>query len=578
MEGLRERGYVEGQDFIVEYRSAEGREARLSEIATELVRLKVDVIVADSNAATDAAMKATTTIPIVFLHGDPLRSGVVPSLANHGTNLTGLSSLSGQLAAKRLELFKDAVPKLKRVAVLLNPEAPIHTAQFSDMQVIAQSLAVQLQTVELRDADNNFDSIFRQAIARGAHGLLILPSPIVAFHRRTVVDLAAQNRLPTMYPFIGFTETGGLMSYGPNSTHQYRRAAYFVDRILKGAKPSDLPVEQPTKFELAINLNTATTLGLRIPANVLMWTDRVISDRDPISKATVATRASGRITRPSVKIPSIGVLSPGSDGGPALEAFKQKLRELGYVEGENISLDYRWAHGDENRLSALAAELLHMNVDIIVATSALAARAAQRLTMATPIIATATSDPIGMALVKSLGQPGGNITGLSNMGAELAGKRLELLKEITPKISRVAVLARLGKVDPARETSIKEIQAVAQSLSVQLQILNVDKSDEIEDAFAAMLREKAGALTVLTQSMLLRSGKRIVDLAAKSRLPAMYPRSEYVEFGGLISYGPDRLADHRRAAYFVDKILKGAKPADLPFEQPTKFELVDCNT
>jgi putative ABC transport system substrate-binding protein len=289
----------------------------------------------------------------------------------------------------------------------------------------------------------------------------------------------------------------------------------------------------------------------------------------------VPITSSNERQRPA-KIPRIGVLSPGSGGGAPLEAFRQKLRELGHVEGENIALEYRWAQGNENRLSALAAELLRMNVDIIVATSVLGARAAKQLTGTIPIVATGMADPVGMRLVKSLGQPGGNLTGLSSMGPELGGKRLELLKEITPRISRVAVLAHLGNVDPARATPIKEIEAVAGSLSVQLQILNVKTSDEIENAFSSMARGKVGALTVLTQSIFQWrwNRARIVDLAAKSRLPTIYPRSEYVEAGGLISYGHDRLADHRRAAYFVDKILKGAKPADLPVEQPTKFELV----
>ena len=277
------------------------------------------------------------------------------------------------------------------------------------------------------------------------------------------------------------------------------------------------------------------------------------------------------------KIPRIGILSPES-GDPlriaprGTDAFRQDLHELGWVDGENIVLEYRWANENEDRLPMLAAELLSMNIDIIVATSVNGARAAQRLTKTTPIVAIVMSDPVGMGLVKSLGQPAGNLTGLSIMGPELAGKRLELLKELTPRISRVAVLANVGNVD--RETSIKEIESVARSSSVQLQILNVKKPDEIENAFAAMVREKAAALTVLTQNIFFRNRTRIVELAAKSRMPTMYPRGGYVEAGGLISYGPDRRAYHRRAAYFVDRILRGAKPADLPVEQPTKFELV----
>jgi putative tryptophan/tyrosine transport system substrate-binding protein len=579
MEGLRERGYTDGQHIIINYRSAEGREDRLPEIAAELLRLKVDVMVADTNAATRAAKKATTTIPVVFIYGDPVWDGLVASLAKPGGNLTGLSILAPQLAGKRLELLRDVLPTIYRIAVLLDPDASVHRREFAEIQPLAQALRVQLQALELRDSQPDFERLFRQASGQRADAVLILPNPTVTAHRQRLLDIVARSRLPAMYPDSRFTEEGGLMSYGPSHPDLYRRAAFYVDKILKGAKPADLPVEQPTKFELIVNLTTAKTLGLTIPPKVLTWADKVISNGGQMPEKTLATKSSTDAQR-SAKIHRIGILAPGKFGRfmPA-DALRQELRNLGYVEGQNIAYEYRWADGNEDRLPALAAELLRMKVEIIVATSALAARAAQRLTQMTPIIASATSDPIGMGLVKSLGQPGGNITGLSHIGPELGGKRLELLKEITPGISRVAVLARLGKADPARETSIKEVEAVARSLNVQLHILNVNTSEGIENAFAAIAREKAGALTVLTQSMLLRNGQRIVELAAKNRLPAMYPRSEYVEAGGLVSYGPDRLADQRRAAHFVDKILKGAKPADLPVEQPTKFELaINLNT
>jgi putative tryptophan/tyrosine transport system substrate-binding protein len=569
-EGLRERGYIEGRNITIEYRFAEGRLDQLPEIAAELVRLKVVAIVADSNAATDAAVKATATIPIVFLHGDPVRGGVVPSLANPGRNLTGLSSLSPQLAGKRLELFKDAVSNITHVAILLNPDAPIHTGQFADMQVVARALGLQLQAMELRDSNLDFDSVFQQTVKHHANALLILPNPIVTFHRRRILELAAKSRLPAMYPFTGFTEAGGLMSYGPNSADQYRRAAYFVDRILKGAKPSDLPVEQPTKFELVINLTTAKTLGLTIPSTVLTWADRVISDASQMPEKTVATHHSSDAQRSS-KIPRIGILSPGSGGGPGLEAFKQKLRELGYIEGENIAFEYRWAHGNEERLPSLAAELLRLKVDIIVTTGTRAAGAAQQLTKTTPIVTTAIPGPGDSGLVESLYRPGRNVTGLSFMRPELSGKRLELLKEIIPGLSRIAVLSN---VDNVKAIQIKEIESVARSLSVQLEILNVKRSDEIDTAFSSIVREKVGALSVLTQAMFVLNRKRIVTLAAKSRLPAMYPDSGFTHAGGLMSYGPNYNDLYRRAAIYVDKILKGANPAELPVEQPTKFEFV----
>jgi putative tryptophan/tyrosine transport system substrate-binding protein len=267
--------------------------------------------------------------------------------------------------------------------------------------------------------------------------------------------------------------------------------------------------------------------------------------------------------RPEIR--RIGILADGSRK-MRLEVFQHQLEELGWVEGQNVACEYRWADGNEDRLPFLAAELVRLKVDLIVVDSAKGARAVQQLTKNIPIIATF----VGAGLVKSLDHPGGNLTGLSVMSPELGGKRLELLKEIIPRIYRVAVVA----ADPAQEAPIKEIDAVARSLSVQVQILNVKKPDEIDNAFVSIVRGNADALTLMNPAMFVLNRSKIVELAAKSRLPAMYPDSRFTAAGGLISYGPKYAAIYRRAAYFVDRILKGAKPADLPVEQPTKFELV----
>jgi putative tryptophan/tyrosine transport system substrate-binding protein len=276
----------------------------------------------------------------------------------------------------------------------------------------------------------------------------------------------------------------------------------------------------------------------------------------------------------SSKIPRVGVLSLSS-ANTSLEAFKQGLHQLGYVEGKNIAFEYRWAEGHEDRFPILAGELLRMNVDIIVATTSRGARAAQQLTRTTPIVTTAIPDPVVYGLVNSPQHPGRNVTGLSFVSSQLGGKRLELLKEIIPGFSRVAVLSNVIEFDnPAQETSIKEVAAVAQSLSVQLQILNVKKPEEIENAFSSMIRGKIGGLMVMTPSMFWLNRARIVELAVKSRVPAIYPDSRFTDAGGLMSYGPNYAELYHRAAYFVDRILKGSKPEDLPVEQPTKFELV----
>ena len=273
---LRELGYVEGKNIVIEYRYAEGRLDRLPDLAAELVGLKVDVIVT-VGPASSAAMKATRTIPIITTgSSDPVGDGLASSLAQSGNNLTGLSVVSFDLAGKRLELLRDTFPKISRVAVLLDADAPVHRRQFADMEKVAQALSVRLQALELRGSKLDFDSVFQRAISQRANALLTLPNPFVSRHRTRVLEFAAKNRLPAIYPRSNSADAGGLMSYGPDYRDLNRRAAYFVDRILKGAKPSELPVEQPTKFELVINLKTAKELGLTIPPDVLMWADKVI--------------------------------------------------------------------------------------------------------------------------------------------------------------------------------------------------------------------------------------------------------------------------------------------------------------
>jgi putative ABC transport system substrate-binding protein len=275
-QGLRDLGYVEGQSITLEVRWAEGRSERLPELVAELVRLKVDVLVVASTPGALAAKNATRMIPIVFLGvGDPVGSGLVASLARPGGNLTGLSLLNPQLSGKRLELLKESVPSISRVAALTNPGNPIHAVYWKETHTAAQTLGVQLQPIKVR-APEDFDEAFRAAAHGRADALLAFDDPLTVAYRARLVVLAAKYRLPTMYGFREFPDAGGLLSYGPNLLDQFRRTATYVDRILKGARPADLPVEQPTKFELVVNRRTAQTLGLAIPPSVLARADQVL--------------------------------------------------------------------------------------------------------------------------------------------------------------------------------------------------------------------------------------------------------------------------------------------------------------
>jgi putative ABC transport system substrate-binding protein len=277
-QGLRELGYVEGRNLVIEYRDAEGKYDRLPALAAELVALKVDVIVAPTTPAALAAKQATRTLPIVFVAADPVGSGLVTSLARPGGNVTGLSSLAPELVGKCLEQLTQAVPGVSRVAVLWQPGAfgeRMEKDMLKAADVAARALGARLQFVEARGPEN-FDRAFSNMTRARAGALTVLPSTMFVIERRRLVDLAAKNRLPALYSAREFVDAGGLMAYGANFADSYRRAAAYVDKILKGAKPGDLPVEQPTKFELVINLKTAKALGLTIPQSVLGRADQLI--------------------------------------------------------------------------------------------------------------------------------------------------------------------------------------------------------------------------------------------------------------------------------------------------------------
>jgi putative ABC transport system substrate-binding protein len=275
-QSLRELGYVEGKNLAIEWRDAEGKSERFDDLAAELVRSKVDVIVALTPAATFAAKRATASIPIVMVNTpDPVQLGLVVSLGRPGGNVTGTTTLSADLSIKQLELLKEAVPRAVRFAVLWNRTNPWHSFALKSVEAAARSLTVQLQILEAHGSEA-FDSAFATMTTKRAEGVLVLPDPLTVFHRTRLADLAAKRRLPAMYGTRAFVEAGGLMSYWAHEGDLYRRVGSYVDRILKGAKPGDLSIEQPTRFELVINLKTAKALGLTIPQSVLQRADEVI--------------------------------------------------------------------------------------------------------------------------------------------------------------------------------------------------------------------------------------------------------------------------------------------------------------
>ena len=278
-QGLAVLGYVEGKNIIIEYRYAEGRPERLPELAEDLVRLKVELFVVPNDLTARAAKKATTTIPIVmWSSGNPIGTGVIASLARPGGNVTGLTSYNAELLGKRLGLLKEVVPKVSRFAFLndASSEASASRAAFEEAQGPAKVLGVQLLSVAVKAPNPDFEGAFRTMIKDRIGALITSPSPLIGLHRKKILQLAEQNRIPAMHATPDWTDAGGLMSYGANQVDLSRRAAVYVDKILKGTKPADLPVEQPTKFEFVINLKTAKALNLTIPQSVLFRADKVI--------------------------------------------------------------------------------------------------------------------------------------------------------------------------------------------------------------------------------------------------------------------------------------------------------------
>jgi putative tryptophan/tyrosine transport system substrate-binding protein len=276
-QGLRDLGYIEGKNILVEYRYAEGKLDRVPGLVTELVQLKVDVLVSGNFAAARAAKQATKTIPTVIITAqDPVAAGLVDSLARPGGNITGLTRLTRELSGKRLELLKEVIPGISRVGVIWDTNAPGPVIAVKEYEAAARALKIPFQSLEVRGPNPDLEGAFQAAAKGRVNALVTITNPVLNRYQKQIVDLATKNRLPSMYETGDYVEAGGLMSYSSNDADQYRRAAYYVDRILKGTKPADLPLEQPTKFEFLINLQTAKQMGLTIPPNVLARADKVI--------------------------------------------------------------------------------------------------------------------------------------------------------------------------------------------------------------------------------------------------------------------------------------------------------------
>ena len=490
VQALQQFGWTDGRNARIDTRWGGLNAGDIRKFATELVELAPDVILTSSSAATAPMLQATRTIPIVFtIVIDPVGAGYVDNLARPGGNVTGFTIYEYSMSGKWLELLKSIAPSLTRAIVLRDPAVASGPGQFAAIQAVAQSLGVELRPVDVRDA-GEIERAIAAFAQRANSGLIVTGSTGAAVHRELIITLAARHRLPAIYNSRFWTAADGLMSYGPDFLDQFRRAAGYVDRILRGEKPSDLPVQAPTKFELVLNLKTAKALGLTIPRQALA---RRRGDRMRRREfITLLGGAAGwpiaaRAQQPAI-LAQIGFLDfgPASAQASRVEALQGGLRDLGYVEGKNIVFRFRWVESVE-QLPELAAQLVRMNVDVILAMSSTMVEPARRATKTIPIVFAAHADPVGVGHVASLARPGGNITGMSMLLTELAAKEMEILKEVVPHAMRVGVL--WNPTVPTHPRAVNAVESAGEKLGLRLHLVPIATVDDFDGAFVSMSRE-----------------------------------------------------------------------------------------
>jgi putative ABC transport system substrate-binding protein len=569
LQRLRELGWVEGRTFAIEYRWAEGHSERFAEIATEFVRLKVDVIVTYGTPQVIAAKQATSVIPIVFaLAGDPVGTGLIASLARPGGNVTGLSLQMTDSANKRIELLREVLPGLRRLAILVNVDNPNHVLEMGEVHAAARTLGVEVATLEIRRTEDIAPAI--EAGKARADALYIVGDALFNANsshqhfgggRATADDLRSTGVRRCGRPDILWTELPGPVparcwlrrqdSARGEACGPPGRAA---DQIRPGHQPDNRQGARPHR---AANTARPRRRGHRMKRREFITL---------IGGAAAAWPLPARAQQPIGRLPRIGII----DDAPIWDHFRQGLRDHGYIGGQNVAIEYR-SGGSVNQLRQAALELASLPTDVIVVYGSPGTRAAQLATTQVPIVMIAVGDPVRAGFVTNLARPDGNITGTSALGPDLIGKRVEILKECVPGLARVAFL--WNPDNDSNLAFLEELIIAVPALGLQLISVPMRTINEFDRAFGAMMQRRPNAFVTTADGVIQQHIGRVIDFMATHRLPAIYQTKENAVGGGLMAYGATLSDLYKRSAWYVHRILQGAKPADLPVEQPTKFEL-----
>lgn len=547
-EQLKALGYVEGKNIVYERRYADNHPDRLPALAQELVQAKVDVLLAVTNVPAFAAKQATKTVPIVVwgAHGG-VETGLFASLARPGGNLTGIESLAPELDAKRVEILKQILPGITQLTAVFSPDDPGSAFHLKSTRDGARQLGIAVAPLEVK-RPQDFDTARDALAAKPPGGLLVFTDVVTDSMLGGLLAQARKDRVPTMCEFADQVDRGCMASYGPRTSEFIESSAYLVDRILKGAKPGDLPVEQMTRYELVVNQWAARALGITIPPAVLLRADRVVES----------------------KTMRIGVLSvaPPLPGVPIV----RQLEGLGWATGKNLGWELQYAAGDADKLPELAARLVRSHVDVILAIGNSAAFAARRATRTIPIVVSAGEDLLQTGLVSDPARPGGNLTGTDWLVPDIDAKRVELMRELFPRLHRLAVL--YNAADPAAPLRLKTIGTAAAALGITITPHEVRRPDDYDAALAAVAKAQPEVLWTLLDPLTAFQWQRVADFALAQRLPTFCEFKPLAQAGCLVSHAVSRDEVSMFNARQIDRIFRGANPGDLPIERPSHFELV----